>query len=365
MILYRYFALRFLKSFGIVFGAFAGILMMFDLVEQINRFNDTPAQFSEILGLAMLHMPGALYPILPLIMLLATVMLFLGLARSSELVVARASGRGGVRNLIAPVGVAFVLGVLIVAGLNPIVAATSKQYEVRASHFLTGQASILSVSEEGLWLRQGSADGQTVIHAAGSNLDGTKLVDVSFFNFTPDGSALSRIKATSAQLAQAGWQLTDVKKWPLLNSTNPERDSRRFAKMTVKSDLTAAQIRDSFGTPSSISIWDLPAFIQRLDNAGFSAQHHRVWFQSQLALPLLLVAMVLIGAAFTMRHTRMGGTGKMVMGAILLGFSLFFVRNFAQVLGESGQLPVSLASWSPPIAAILLAMAFILHLEDG
>ncbi|HGG65567.1 MAG TPA: LptF/LptG family permease, partial [Rhodobacteraceae bacterium] len=64
-------------------------------------------------------------------------------------------------------------------------------------------------------------------------------------------------------------------------------------------------------------------------------------------------------------HTRFGGTGPMVLGALLMGFSLFFIRNFAQVLGENGQLPVYLAAWSPPIAATLLALALILHMEDG
>ncbi|HBQ35366.1 MAG TPA: LPS export ABC transporter permease LptG [Rhodobacteraceae bacterium] len=365
MILYRYFAVRFLKSFGIVFGAFAGIMLMLDLVEQIRKFSGTQARFPEILELALLHMPGALYPIMPLIMLLATIMMFLGMARNSELVVTRASGRGGGKNLIAPVAVAFMLGMLTVAALNPIVAATLKQYETKARQHKTGEASILSVSQEGLWLRQGNEDGQTVIHAAGSNLDGTELVGVSFFSFTPDGSPLNRIKTETARLTEAGWELTNAKKWRLLNSTNPERDAERFDELVVKSNLTREQIRDSFGTPGSVAIWDLPDFIQRLDNAGFSARQHRVWFQSQLALPLLFVAMVLIGAGFTMRHTRMGGTGQMVMGAILMGFTLFFIRNFSQVLGENGHLPVLLASWSPPIAAIMLASALILHLEDG
>jgi len=365
MILYRYFAFKFLKSFGIVLGAFAGILLMINLVDQINKFGGTQARFPDVLGLAFLNMPGALYPILPLIMLLSTIMMFLSLARNSELVVARASGRGGIKNLLPPVGVSLVLGMLAVAALNPIVAATSKQYETKASHFSRGEASILSVSQEGLWLRQGNKDGQTVIQAAGSNLDGTKLVDVSFFSFSPDGTPVTRIKAASAQLAKGGWVLKDAKKWQLINSQNPERDARQFDELTVESNLTREQIRDSFGTPSSIPIWDLPAFIKRLDNAGFSARQHKVWFQSELALPLLLVAMVLIGAGFTMRHTRMGGTGQMVLGAIMMGFTLFFIRNFAQVLGENGQIPIYLATWSPPIAAILLAMALILHLEDG
>ena len=77
------------------------------------------------------------------------------------------------------------------------------------------------------------------------------------------------------------------------------------------------------------------------------------------------MAMVLVGAAFTMRHVRSGGTGLAVLMAVLLGFGLYFVRNFAQILGENGQTPVSLAAWAPPIAAFLLPLGLLLHAEDG
>ena len=85
----------------------------------------------------------------------------------------------------------------------------------------------------------------------------------------------------------------------------------------------------------------------------------------EMAQPAFWIAMLLIGAGFTMHHSRGGGTGQRVMYAILLGFGLFFVRNFAQILGESGQMPILLAAWAPPLAAIALSVGLLLHLEDG
>ena len=85
----------------------------------------------------------------------------------------------------------------------------------------------------------------------------------------------------------------------------------------------------------------------------------------ELAQPLLLAAMVLIAAGFTMRHARMARTGALVLQALLCGFAVFFLRNFGQILGENGQLPILLAAWSPPIAATMLALGLLLHLEDG
>jgi lipopolysaccharide export system permease protein len=66
-----------------------------------------------------------------------------------------------------------------------------------------------------------------------------------------------------------------------------------------------------------------------------------------------------------MRHARFGGTGSAVLTAVICGFGLFYVRNFAQVLGESGQLPILIAVWTPPVASVLLGLSIILHLEDG
>ena len=50
-----------------------------------------------------------------------------------------------------------------------------------------------------------------------------------------------------------------------------------------------------------------------------------------------------------MRHTRFGRTGVMVLSAILLGFGVFFVRNFAQVLGETAQLPMLAGGLGAPL----------------
>lgn len=365
MTLHLYFARRFFRAFLSVLLIFFAILVLVDLIEQIRRFGHTDAGFPTLLTLAMLNVPSSLYRILPLITILATLSLFLSLARSSELVVARASGRSAIKSLIAPVIVASLVGVVAVAAFNPIVAATQKQYETVASR-LSGEVATLSVSQEGLWLRQGTPEGQTVIRATGANLDGTRLTGVTFLGYDADGRPTYRIEAGSAWLVPGAWQITNAKEWRFdTDAAIPEVDAFETPRMSLASNLTRNQILDSFGTPSAIPIWELPGFIDRLETAGFSARSHRTFLHMELALPLLLVAMVLVGAGFTMRHTRFGRTGVMVLAALGLGFSLYFIRNFAGILGENGQIPVVLAAWGPPVAAVLLPLGLLLHLEDG
>ena len=364
MILHLYFARRFATTFLGIAGVFLLIITSIDIVEQLRRFSSADASFSDIVALTLLNTPTTFSAMMPLITILAAVAFFLGMARSSEMVVTRAAGRSAMRALLAPLAVTLAIGVLAVAMLNPIVAATSKAFENR-SDALRGQNSVLTLGSSGLWLRQGDETGQTVIRAQSTNLDGTRLEQVTFMTFSPDGIPAQRISAASAQLDAGAWILQDVKSWPLRDETIPEAAAVTLSETKLASTLTADQIRNSFGTPSSIPIWQLPAFIERLREAGFSAQRHQVWFHSQIALPAFLIAMVLIGATFTLRHQRGGRTGLMVLFAVLLAFFVYFIRNFAQVLGENGDLPALLAAWSPPLAAIALSLGALLHNEDG
>lgn len=372
MTLSRYLARRFLATFLMVLAIFTVIVFLIDMVEQIRRLAGEGVGLAGTAGLAALNTPGMVYRILPLVTILTAIALFLALSRSSELVVIRAAGRSALASLLAPVAAAVILGAIAVAVLNPLVAATSRAFEARSNALSRGASSVMSVSREGLWLREGSAEGQRVIRAARANLDGTVLFHVGMTDFPPPaagdrrapGGPLRRIEAASAALGRGVWVLEAAKVWDFA-SPNPERDATRADRLEVPTTLTGEQIRDSFGTPSAIPIWELAGFIDNLDRAGFSALEHRVWFQMELALPLLMAAMVLVAAGFTMRHARAGQRGMLVLLAVMAGFAIFFLRNFAQVMGENGQIPVAVAAWSPPVAAVLLSLGLLLHLEEG
>ncbi|MCK8462495.1 LPS export ABC transporter permease LptG [Aliiroseovarius sp. S1339] len=365
MKLHLYIARRFMFAFLTMLVVLGMIFVLLDMVESMRRFDAAAVGFGNILGLTLLNAPVWIYRILPLIVILATLWMFLSLSRSSEMVVTRAAGRSALNTLVSPALAVFLFGVIAVAVGNPIAAATSKKYERISAQYKGTGGSVLSISTEGVWLRQGNEDGQTVIRAVRSDLEGTSLSGVTFFSFAPDGLPTLRIEAQTAKLEPGQWALTKAKVWDLENADNPEMEAEAYDEYLVSSNLTQDQIRDSFGKPSSISIWEMPRFIRQLEAAGFSARAHQVWFQMELAMPFFMVAMVLIGAGFTMRHTRFGRTGIMVLMALVMGFGAYFIRNFAQILGENGQIPIILAAWAPPIAAIMMPMGLLLHLEDG
>lgn len=374
MILARYLGRRFLRSFVMISGVFLAILFLIDMVEQIRRFAGRDVGMADAAALAALNLPGAYYTILPLIVLLSGVALFLGLSRTSELVAIRASGRSALRMLAAPVVVALGLGVLAVMVLNPLVAASGKRYDESAAALGRGGAQTVGLSDGALWLRQGLSDaeaalppengGQVVIRAGRANPEGTTLYDASFLIFDASLGPTRRIEAHEAKLTPGTWQLTGVKEWPL-DAENPELSARTQDSMTLPSDLTADRIREGFGDPAAVPVWQLPAFIAGLEAAGFSALRHRVWLQTELARPLMLAAMLVIAAAFTMRHMRGRSAGVLVLLSLAGGLALFFLANMAQVMGDNGLIPPMLAAWGPPVVALMFALGYLLAMEDG
>jgi len=373
MILSAYVARRFLRLLLLIAAIFAAILFLIDIVEQIRRFSEQGIGLSGAAGLSALNITSSFYSILPLITVLAGIALFLNLSRSSELVAIRASGRSGIRVLAAPAIAAALAGILAVAVMNPMVAATTKRYDDAVTRIRSDGGQTVSLGDSGVWLRQalrGTApdgtetSGQVVIRATRASPDATTLYDATFMVFAPDSGPTRRIDAAEAHLQRGSWRLDGVKEWPLTDP-NPEATARTVETIELPTDLTAARIRDSFGRPEAIPVWQLPAFIGGLERAGFSAQRHKVWFQMELARPLLMAAMVAIAAVFTMRHMRGRKMGMLVLCAFGCGIGLFFLRNLAQVLGENGDIPAALAGWAPPLVALLFALGALLRLEDG
>ena len=153
--------------------------------------------------------------------------------------------------------------------------------------------------------------------------------------------------------------------WPIKYGENSQSVAKKYDLIELPTSLKKEQITDQFGDPSTISVWSLPEFIGQLERAGFSAKRYSVWLQSELAKPAFFLAMMLISAAFCMRQTRVKGTSFNVLAAVLVGFLLFYLKNFVLILGINGQLPVLIAAWGPSFAATFISLGLFLNREEG
>lgn len=372
MTLWLYVARRFLTYVIAAFMAVFALVVIVDMVELLRANDQGRASFLALLGMATLHAPSITITAAPFTVLLAAMTCFAVLARSSELVVTRGAGVS-VWRLIAPaLVVAAGLGVVAFAVYNPIASALAAKFETLEERYFDRTSSRLSVSAGGLWLRQAGPNGQIVIRARRAAGSVERLWDVTVFQFDEEDRLYRRISARTAVLEDAAWRLNAVQRWDLLANASEDRDAALLETLAVSTnemylptDLTPDHIRDSFAAPETISFWKLPSFIAVLEDSGFSSNRHLMHWLGLLSAPIVFVAMVLIGAAFSMRHARFGGLGAMALGCVISGFGYFFLSDIATALGASGAVPVVLAAWAPPLSATLFSLGLLLHLEDG
>ena len=360
-----YVARRFVASFLRVTAIVTLLFALFEYLENSRRFAGAAGSVQDVMILSLLNLPAQIDRILPLIVLLASLTLFLGLARSSELVIARAAGVSAIKVVIVPVFVAMVIGVLTVAVINPILASTIRQAEAMKDEIAGTDRSVSSISPEGVWLRQALGTTQTVIHARRAGPAGKELIDVDFHVFDTTGVLSERYTAERAELVGTVWELETPLRWVRGAQDALPTEPEQLTRTTIDTNLTSEQILDSFAPPETISVWDIQAFITQMETSGFAATHHRLHLHKVLALPLVFAAMVLIGAGFTLRHVRFGNIGTMVVITVLSGFLFYAFQSMSHSLGGAERVPVAIAAWAPPLAAIMLAVTLLLHLEDG
>ncbi|PZX47917.1 lipopolysaccharide export system permease protein [Roseinatronobacter thiooxidans] len=364
MILERYLMRRVAGSFLMVSGIFLSMLLLLDMVEQMRRLAGQSVSFGQVLRLSALNLPEGFYEIAPLVLMLAAMWVGLGWSRTSEFVVIRATGKSVPRLVVVPALAVLVASMGFVAVMNPLVAGASREYSRALAVMQDQPGTVATISTQGLWLRQADAQGQTVIHAMTAEATGTILQNATFLVFHGTDGVTRRLHAERAVLRPGLWQLDRVKLWDL-SAPNPEHAAEFRDRLDVPTDLTPEQIRDSFAQVRAIPLQQLPAFIATLERAGFSALEHRMRLNMELALPVMLTGLMLLALALSIHHMRAGSAGVRALITILAGFALFFLRNFAQVLGESGQIPVSLAAWGLPVATLLMAIGVMLNLEEG
>lgn len=346
------------------------IIGLLDLLELIRRASTVarPVPFYMIVEMTLMKLPTDAERIYPFAFLIGGMVALTRLTRNSELVVTRAAGVSVWQFLAPGVLMALISGLLLVMVMNPIAAALISKFDRLEGKYISGKASLLSISPSGLWLRQVGEEGirfrnavvpEYILHAMRMDQTSLQLEDVNIFLFDAKHRFLGRIDAPVASLT-AG-------RWSMANATLSAVDTtpQNVVEYHMPTQLTLSQIQDSFSAPETFSFWQLPSFIGVLEKAGFSALQHRLHFHQLMALPVLLAGMFMLAAVFSLRSARRGRTGMVVVVGIISGYVFYFAANVIYTLGSSGSLPIALAAWAPSLVVVMFASAALLHLEDG
>jgi len=354
-----YFSRLFLGWLGICCVTIMSVVSLFEATEYARRsvgrlHVGTPL----ILEMVLLRLPQHLELLLPFMVLLATILSFWRLHHSGEIAVARSSGVSIWQYTSGLSLVIIMISVVDLVVLNPIAAAMMSRLQNLEAITFSGQENRLAISETGLWLREVHQSRQSIFHAQHANLKEASFYNVNFYQFSETGKYLETINAKKAVLKAGYWELTNVNQW---------RDEVLSHEETLKlpTELTLPKIQDGQQSPQSISFWQISDYIRILDKSGLSTLGYRLYWHTHLSKVGFMIAMVLLGIAFSLRHPARS-INLLSIGAVLsFGLLIYFLRDVVYALGLADKIPVLLASWTPALVTALLAATLILHLEDG
>lgn len=361
-----YIARQFMLSTLSMVLALTGLVSLFDFIDLLRRAATRPnVPASLVVKIAALHVPYYVIYVLPFGILLGGIVCFSRLTRSSELIVARAAGISAWQFLASPLACALLTGLLTTTGISALSSDMFRSAEMLDQTYLRTGGGPLTLNGGALWLRQADdglvPHGVAILHAQDVHLVSgeLKVSGVSIFRLDDHDRLIVRVEAPSGALGNHQWILHGT------SLLHPDHLPQQIGDMTLPSDLTVGRVQESFASPDTLSVFALPGFINLLERSGFPSIRHRLHFQSLLALPILAGTMALVSAGFSMRPTRRGGVARMLGSGIAAGFALFTISKVAEQFGESGALPPVLAAWAPTGAGLCLAVALLLHMEDG
>jgi lipopolysaccharide export system permease protein len=301
-------------------------------------------------------LPGHLYELVPIAVLIGTIYALARLAQSSEYTILRTGGLGPGRALGLLASLGLVFGVFTYVIGDHIAPSSERQATLLKAQFRGG----IRVGGAGAWLKDHAATAQGERHYSinvGSAQGSTLLNDVRIFEFNADGRLLRRIYAASANIDDnALWILNDVRisRWDATDDSADAQVSQELREqLEWPSTLTAGVVAAALLPVNNMSTFDLFLYIAHLDSNEQAAQRYQIQFWKRALYPFSCLVMVALALPFAYMHARAGGVSLKVFGGIMLGISFVLQNNLAGHLGL-------LRNWSPWVVAAAPNLLYLL-----
>ncbi|MGB0122864.1 MAG: LptF/LptG family permease, partial [Silvibacterium sp.] len=351
LILDEYVLREFLSTFGLVLVTFVLLMLLFTFFELLGDIirNHSPLL---LVGEYLLNLtPSMIYTITPLSVLIAVLVVFGVLNRSSELTAMKATGISLYRIVLPVLVIACVLATsLFLFDEFYLPKANRRQEALR--NVIKGRPAqtVEHPGENWIFGQQRPRQAGRIFYYEFFDAAHDSFGNISVFEFNPDSFSISRrIFASGAhwepQLDQwvfeNGWVRTfdgeEISGYkPFVVNIFPEiREQPQYFK---KEELLS----------SEMSFNELSAYIHDLRQSGFDTMRLRVQLNRKLAYPLITLVMAVLAVPFALSMGRRGSLAGIAV-AIGVAIAYFMVDGTFEAMGNVNMLPAVLAAWSPDL----------------
>ncbi len=340
---------------GFVALAFLSLFFFVDFVDALRKVGRPGYTLATAVGFCLLKVPGNLYELAPIAVLIGAIYALGRMAQSSEYTILRTSGLGPGRALrmLSQVGLAFAVVTFLVGDVIAPIA------ERQAAELQARQSGGFGLGRGGAWLKEKrtAAEGphSVSVNVGGASSDGTLRL-IRIFEFDASGRLLRRLAAEEAHVERDGaWRLVgvDETRWPAEAAADDEPvraarlESIRWAT-TLQSGVVAAAVLPV----DTMTTWDLAGYIGHLSRNDQAVLQHQLAFWKRAVYPFACLVMVALALPFAYLHARAGGISLKVFGGIMLGISFVLMNNVAGYLGL-------LRDWTPWLVAAAPSLVYL------
>ena len=351
----RYLVREYVTFMGIGLAVAAALFIVIDLLKTLDKYLRVKPPLVYILEHFAYRLPAALHDGLPVVMLVATIFLFLTLSRYHELTALKAAGVSLYRVSAPALGVGLV--VAIGAGLFQELAlpVLNERGEEVDRVKIRGQAPRHLQSRHRLWVR--SAD--TRFYRVELLNPGTNdLYGVTILELDREFRLTGRLDARRAHWTAGGWELSDG----AYREIGPEGKVQ-----TVPFGWTALDLKEELEDflriqkpVSTMSFWELRDYIGQLEAAGFQIRKYLVELYSKLSFPLVNLVMVLVAIPFALQSPR-GGRLVGIGLAIVIMAGYLVVHYVALAFARADLLPPLIAAWTANVIFVGIGVSLLLR----
>lgn len=339
----RYLARETLGAILLVLVAFLALFGFFDMVADLKNIGPR-YQFINVVVDVLLHLPGRIYELMPVAVLIGTLYALSTLARHSEITVLRASGLStkSLLGVLFQVAALFaVVTFLFGEFVAPPAERFATQLRIQAKGTVIGQG--LST---GLWFK----DERSFINVK-AVLQDTRLRGVRIYEFDENAKLRSVSDAAEGEyVPPASWRLTGVVQ-TLLKGEGAvvEKSADLLWHSAINPDILSVLMV----SPDRMSLQHLSAYTKHLSDNRQKTNRYDIAIWKKLIYPLAVFVMVALALPFGYTHNRMGGVSLKIFSGVMIGILFHMLNGLFSNLG-------AINSWSPFVSAITPSALFML-----
>lgn len=371
LILDEYVLKEFLGTFILVLVTFVMLMLLFTFFELLG---DIIRNHSSLLlvGEYLLNLtPSMIYTITPLSVLIAVLVVFGVLNRSSELTAMKATGISLYRIVVPVLVIACVLAASLFVFDEVYLPKANRRQEALRNVIKGRPAQTVEHPGEN-WIFGQQVPGQPEHLFYYEFFDATRdsFGNISVFEFNPGSFSISkRIFASSAtwlpnaasggEPQQGQWVFENG--WERSFTGDEVSNYRRFDVNSFPEIREPPQyFKKEELLSSEMSFNELSAYIHDLSQSGFNTMRLRVQLNRKLAYPLITLVMAVLAVPFALSMGRRGSLAGIAV-AIGVAIAYFVVDGTFEAMGNVDLLPALLAAWSPDLVFALVGGYLLLR----